>query len=151
VRVRSDATPALHVAEPPPGYLGRPPIVVDCSVLSAVLFEEPTREAAQQALSGKSLHAPQLLDSEIVSVAAKKKKAGIPDAVITRALASYVSQEIEFRRPDVQAQYELAVRYGISTYDAAYLWLAGELHVPLATFDAKLAKAARAHLAGPAS
>jgi predicted nucleic acid-binding protein len=48
----------------------------------------------------------------------------------------------------VQAQYALAMRYRLSAYDAAYLWLAGSLQAPLATFDAKLAGAARDYLAG---
>jgi predicted nucleic acid-binding protein len=47
----------------------------------------------------------------------------------------------------VQAQYALAMRYRLSAYDAAYLWLAGALQAPLAT-DAKLAGAARDYLAG---
>ena len=34
----------------------------------------------------------------------------------------------------------------LSAYDAAYLWLAAELKAPLATFDAKLGKAAQRHL-----
>ncbi len=38
------------------------------------------------------------------------------------------------------------MRYQLSAYDAAYLWLAAELKAPLATFDAKLAAAAQAHL-----
>jgi predicted nucleic acid-binding protein len=142
--------PVLHVAEPPPAFLGRPPIVVDCSVLSAALFEEETRVDALRTLIGKSLHAPLLLDIEIVSVATKKTRAGLPEAVITRALSEYLQQDIEFHRPDVLAQYGLATRYGLSSYDAAYLWVAGALQAPLATFDAKLAKAARAHLARPA-
>lgn len=140
--------PALHVAEPPAAYLGRPPIVVDCSVLSAALFEEETRTEALRILAGKALHAPLLMDSEIVSVAGKKHRAGVPEAVITRALSEYGQQDIEFHRPDVEAQYGLALRYGLSTYDAAYLWLAGHLQAPLATFDARLAQAARLHLAG---
>ena len=94
------------------------------------------------------MHAPFLLDSEMVSVAAKKNRAGLPEAAIADGLAAYIGQEIEFHRPDVQAQYALALRYGVSTYDAAYLWVAGQLQAPLATFDAKLAKAARAYLAG---
>jgi predicted nucleic acid-binding protein len=122
--------------------------VVDCSVLSAALFEEESRDAAWGALSGKALHAPLLLDSEIASVAAKKTRAGWPAADIARGLADYVQQEIKFHRPDVEAQYSLAIRYGLSTYDAAYLWVAGLLQAPLATFDAKLAKAARAYLSG---
>lgn len=146
---RRTARPALHVAEPPPGYLGRPPLVVDCSVLGAAFFEEDTRDDAWRILAGKTLHAPMLLDSEMVSVAAKKSRAGMAGDVVASVLADYVQQEIEFHRPPVEQQYALAIRYAISPYDAAYLWLAGDLQAPLATFDAKLAKAARAYLANP--
>ena len=140
---------ALHVAEPPPAYLGRPPLVVDCSVLVAVLFHEPQRIDALHALAGKALHAPFLLDHEIANVAVKKTRGGQSRALIGDALSDYLGHDIELHRPDVQAQYALAVRHGLSAYDAAYLWLAGMLQAPLATFDAKLAKAARAHLAKP--
>jgi predicted nucleic acid-binding protein len=63
-------------------------------------------------------------------------------------LADYVSQVIEHHHPDVREQFALALRYGLPAHDAAYLWLAGFLQAPLATFDAKLAKAARAYLSG---
>jgi predicted nucleic acid-binding protein len=145
--VKRAAAPVLHVAEPPPAYAWRPPIVVDCSVLSAALFQEETRDDALQLLSGKALHAPTLLDDEMVSVATKKAKAGWPEAVITRALADYFEQALDLHRPDGEAQYALALRYQLSAYDAAYLWLASELRAPLATFDGKLAAAARTHLA----
>jgi predicted nucleic acid-binding protein len=147
---KSNPLPTLHVAEPPAAFLGRPPIVVDCSVLTAALFEEQLRDDARRILVGKTLHAPLLLDSEIANVAVKKSRAGWPQGVIADALADYAQQMIEYHRPDVQAQYALALRYGLSAHDAAYLWLAGTLQAPLATFDAKLAKAARAYLAGPA-
>ena len=139
--------PVLHVAEPRPSYLHRPPIVVDCSVLSATLFEEETRDDAVGILFGKTLHAPALLDTEMVSVAVKKSRAGSPAALVERAISDYFQQEIELYRPDAQAQYAIAMRYRLSAYDAAYLWLAGYLKAPLATFDEKLAKAARTHLA----
>ena len=48
---------------------------------------------------------------------------------------------------DPQAQFAIAQHYGLSAYDAACLWLAAELKVPLATFDRKLAAAAAKHLA----
>ena len=139
----------VYVAEPPAAYLGRPPLVVDCSVLSAVLFEEDSRDEALRIMTGKTLHAPLLLDTEIASVALKKGRTGWPQAIIQDALSDYLQQAIEHHRPDVQAQCALALRYALSAYDAAYLWVAGALQAPLATFDAKLAKAARAHLAGP--
>ena len=137
----------LHLAEPPSAYLFRPALVVDCSVLSAVLFEEQTRDDALRLLTGKSLHAPSLLDYEIVSVAIKKGRGGWPEAAIALALADYMQQEIDLHRTDAETQYQLALRYRLSAYDAAYLWLAAELKAPLATFNETLASAARAHLA----
>jgi len=42
----------------------------------------------------------------------------------------------------------LAERYSLTACDAAYLWLAAELEVPLATFDDQLAEAATKYLRG---
>ena len=137
----------LYVAEPPAAYLMRPPLVVDCSVLSAALFEEETRDQALSLLTGKTLHAPYLLDHEIISVALKKGRLGWPESVITLALSDYAQHDIELHRTAPEAQHQLALRYKLSAYDAAYLWLAAELKAPLATFDQKLAAAAQTHLA----
>ena len=52
------------------------PLVVDCSVVAAVLFDEPSRDAAAQVLTGKDLFAPELLADELVSVAVKKSRHG---------------------------------------------------------------------------
>ena len=136
----------LYVAEPPASYLVRPPLVVDCSVLSAVLFEEPMRDEALRQLVGRAMHAPTLLDHEIANVAVKKQRQHWPGDSIAMALADYAEHDIALHRIDAKAQVALAIRYGLSAYDAAYLWLASELKAPLATFDHKLALAARAHL-----
>ena len=138
---------ALYIAEPPATYLIRPPLVVDCSVLVAVLFEEDNRALAAELMANKSRHAPNLLDFEIASVAQKKSRSGCSPALVAQAFADYAMQEITLHRTEIQAQYQLAQRYNLSAYDAAYLWLAAELKAPLATFDLKLANAARAHLA----
>jgi predicted nucleic acid-binding protein len=57
-------------------------------------------------------------------------------------------EEIVIERHAVPATeaLALALRYNLTTYDAAYLWLAAHLDAPLATFDERLAAAAREHL-----
>jgi predicted nucleic acid-binding protein len=136
----------LYVAEPPASFMVRPPLVVDCSVLSAVLFEEPMRDEALRQMAGRTMHAPSLLDHEIANVATKKMCQKWPADSVDMALADYAEQDIALHRVDVAQQVALALRYGLSAYDAAYLWLAAELKAPLATFDRKLGTAATQHL-----
>lgn len=144
----SSAPPQLYVAEPPPGYLVLPPLVVDCSVMVAAMFEEPARDQAIALMSGKRLFAPDLLVHEVVHVAARKLRAGSPPTHVRQALTDFGAQAIALRPTEGLAQFELALRYDLSGYDAAYLWLAAELKAPLATFDKKLAAAAQDHLSG---
>ena len=113
----------------------------------AALFEEEARTQAVEMMSGRQLFAPYLLDFEFVSVALKKNRLGWPAPSIQQALADYAVQDIELHDTDTSTQYELALRYNLSAYDAAYLWLAAELKAPLGTFDKKLALAAKSHLA----
>ena len=134
----------VHLAEPPPRYRVRPPLVVDCSVVAALLFDEAQRDAAEAAMSDSALFAPALLDAEMVSVAVKKAAAGRRDLAV-QGLVDYAAMDIDRHPVDVQSQLELALRYGLTAYDAAYLALAAELRAPLATFDARLAQAAKRH------
>ena len=142
----SPASRKLHIAEPPAAYLVRPPIVVDCSVICGILFDEPWRTEAMSRIAGKTLYAPYLLDHEVVSVTLKKERQNWSRESTAAALEDYGQYQIELRDTNAAQQFDLALRYKLSAYDAAYLWLAAELKAPLATFDAKLAKAASAHL-----
>jgi predicted nucleic acid-binding protein len=136
---------ALYVAEPPAQYLIRPSLVVDCSVLAGLLFQEHWIEEARQRIEGRSLKAPWLLDIELTNVAVKKHRAGFTE-LARDGLDVYITMHIErFATLPVQV-HALAIRYQLSAYDASYLWLAAELKSPLATFDEKLAIAAQVHL-----
>ena len=140
--MRVERSPALIVAEVRGRYMARPPLVVDCSVVAAVLFDEPNRDVAAEALAGKELFAPELIADELVSVAVKKS-AHASEVVIRQALLDFSELELTRSRVDVHAQWRLALTYDLSAYDAAYLWLAAELGAPLATFDERLGGAAR--------
>jgi len=138
-------TPTLHVAEPPAQYLLRPALVVDCSCLASFVFGEDWKEQARQQLEGRTLHAPHLLHAEIASVAVKKLRRGELHA--NEGLAEAALMEIQLHPINAPTVAALAMQYQLSAYDAAYLWLAAELKCPLATFDDKLAAAAKTHLA----
>jgi predicted nucleic acid-binding protein len=145
--MRAERSPPLIVAEARGRYAARLPLVVDCSVVAAVLFGEPNRDVAAQALAGKDLYAPELLADQLVSVAVKKARHGLED-VARQALIDFAELELTRCRSDVHAQWRLALEYELSGYDAAYLWLAAELGAPLATFDERLGGAARRLLGG---
>jgi predicted nucleic acid-binding protein len=134
----------LYVAEPPALYLMRPPLVVDCSALSGIVFQEPWQAQAQKSIVGRTLHAPSLLPYEITSVSLKKERRG--ETHVADGLAQALEMDIDLHEINAQEVFDLAKRYQLSAYDAAYLWLAAELKCPLATFDEKLATAAQAHL-----
>jgi len=138
------AIPPFYVAEPPAQYLVRPAMVIDCSALAGIVFQEPWQDEALQRISGRTLHAPGLLSFEITSVAVKKLRRG--EAHAADGLEQAVGMDVELHDINLQQVCELALRYQLSAYDAAYLWLAAELKAPLATFDEKLATAAQAHL-----
>ena len=137
---------ALIVAEPPAHYRVRVPVVVDSSLVCAVLFDESSRDQALASLAGRELLAPDLLDHEVVNVALSKARRGWPAASIEQALADYADYAIQLWPCVQREQFALAERYALSAYDAAYLWLAATLKTPLATFDRRLGEAARTHL-----
>jgi predicted nucleic acid-binding protein len=143
--MRAERASPLIIAEARGRYAARAPLVVDCSVLAAVLFDEPNREEAARALAGKDLFAPELLADELVSVAIRKSWNGLDD-LVRHALADFADLELTRCRCDVQAQWRLALDHDLSAYDAAYLWLAATLGAPLATFDKRLGTAAVALL-----
>jgi predicted nucleic acid-binding protein len=139
----------LYVAEPAAHFDRRPRLVVDTSLLAAVLFAEEAAPQAAALLEGRALCAPALAGLELANVAMNKIRRGMIDAadaadVLVRADRLGI-ERFEVAPRDALA---LAVRYGLSAYDAAYLWLAEHLEVPLATFDARLGEAARRHLPG---
>lgn len=133
---------ALFVAEPTAVWRARSPLVVDCSIVVASLFDEPDADVATQALRSHALHAPTLLPFEFANVARSKSRAGAPQARVLAALQTFDDLRIELHPVPATRLHALALGSGLTAYDAAYLALAVSLGAPLLTLDQKLADAA---------
>lgn len=140
--MRADTRRELIIAEPSGSYAKHPPLVGDCSVLAAVLFDEPERSRAAEVLAGMEIFVPFLIDHELLSVAAKKARQGLEE-VVRQGLFDFAELDVTRCPVDAIAQWRVAIEYELSAYDAAYLQLALELEAPLVTFDRRLGETAR--------
>ena len=113
--------------------------IVDASALAALLFGEPEAEAVVVRLGDGSLVAFALLGFEIASVCLKKLRRNLEQCnALLAALAMYDRISIEIVEVDHADTLRLAVAFGLSSYDAAYLWLAQTLSADLVTLDRRL-------------
>lgn len=138
----------VQVAEPSVTYWPTPPAVVDCNLVAAIVFDEENQAEALTVLSGKQPVAPTLLRYEMANVAMNKlrcRECQLEEAL--EGLDHFDAFAIDLVEASLAPVLNLAAHYRLSAYDAAYLWLAGELRAPLLTFDSRLADAGRDYLA----
>ena len=121
--------------------------VLDNSVVMRWCFEGtsiPYAEAVlEELLAGRGAEVPVLWLYEVVSVLAKGQRSGSITADKAHGfLEDLRSLEISVDEESVShifgEVHRLAVQYGLSGYDAAYLELAVRKSLPLATLDADL-------------
>jgi predicted nucleic acid-binding protein len=128
-------------------------LVIDASAATELLLARPAAEAVAGHVSahGLDLHAPHLIDVEIVSAVRRVVASG--DARPQRgeeAIADLLDLPLARYPHDILLPRIWELRETFSSYDAAYLALAEGLSddgVPLLTTDARLARAVRAHTA----
>jgi predicted nucleic acid-binding protein len=122
--------------------------VVDASVAIAWLFEDevtPETEAVLDRLSDQEAHAPGLWELEIANVVLSAERRGRISEIATAQIMERLRDlpiRINPDNPRLHHLLEVARRYGLTSYDAAYLTLALQLNLPLATLDRDLAAAA---------
>ncbi|MFA7444191.1 MAG: type II toxin-antitoxin system VapC family toxin [Lysobacteraceae bacterium] len=125
------------------------PFVLDNSVLSGWLLETqatPYTQAIAERLAQDRAVAPVLLRLEYANVLRTACKRGRMTAgQAQEAISQLEALPVEYdnQTPDARQLLALALRYDLSSYDAAYLDLALHRQLPIATQDVELAEAAR--------
>ena len=117
-------------------------IVVDSAAVVDVLTNVPGCEALRSHLAGEELHAPALLDFELVSALRGLTLAGrITPARATDALTDFDAVPIHrWEAGDALRRRAYSLRENLTAYDAAYVALAEALGCDLVTRDARLAR-----------
>jgi predicted nucleic acid-binding protein len=127
------------------GHAGAPlELVVDTSVLIAVLTGEPSRDQLIARTHGAELLAPGSVHWEIgntLSALLKRRRLKLPE--VQAALAAYAQIPIRLVEIELAAALELADRLGLYGYDAYLMACARRQRAPLLTLDPRLARAAQ--------
>jgi predicted nucleic acid-binding protein len=119
-------------------------IVVDTAAIVDALTMPDGTEALRDRLAVEDLHAPHLIDYELVSVVRGLTVGGqVTESRALDVLTDFSDLSIE-RWPASGALLRRAfqLRHNLSAYDAAYVTLAEALRCPLVTRDARLSRAA---------
>lgn len=126
------------------------PFVIDNSIVCGWFIQNQASayaDAIASRLEDDRAHAPALWELELTNVlrtACLRQRMSAEQAQATLARIVTLPIEVDRGAPVASALLALALRFGLSAYDAAYLELALRLQLPLATVDAGLRDAALA-------
>ena len=119
-------------------------IVVDASAILEVLLRTPAAPAIEERLfeRGETLHAPHLIDLEVLQVLRRYAAAGeISSQRAREALDDLAAFRLRRWAHDALALRIWELRQNLTAYDAAYIALAEALGAVLLTRDRRLASA----------
>jgi predicted nucleic acid-binding protein len=119
-------------------------IVVDASVLIAVITNEDEKEKLVAMTSEAELIAPLSVHWEIgnaFSSLLKRKRVTIDE--VLQAIEIYLQIPVRFVEVELADSLEVANEFGIYAYDAYLLRCAEKYRLPLLTLDGKLVKIAK--------
>lgn len=117
-------------------------IVLDASAALKMLLRHPGAEALVKRVIGTTIHAPALIEVEVVS--------GLRRLVRQRQIAAdraaigldwFLDLGIEKHHGDDLTRRIFALRHSLSAYDAAYVAVAELVDAPLLTADGRLSRA----------
>jgi len=119
-------------------------LVVDTSVLIAVLVSEPERERLIQRTKNAHLVAPGSVHWKVGNaLAAMMKRNRIDLGQVQAVLKAYERIPIRYRDIDLDSAMQIASDHGLYAYDAYVVACAREQGCALITLDGSLARAAK--------
>lgn len=121
-------------------------LVVDASAIAALYLPEEGSEQVEKALSqARSLHTLDLAAYEVANVVWKHTRRGLlrqeeAAELVEEALRLLKTLEVHTYAEVLEDALRLALRHGITVYDAAYAALAEKIGGKLLTLDRQLAE-----------
>jgi len=119
-------------------------IIVDTSVIIAVITNEKNKKKIIELTTGANLFAPASLHWEIgnaFSAMFKRNKINLKQAKV--ALKYYSEIPIRFSDLDLEHVLDIAIKHNIYAYDAYFIIAAKELNAPLLSLDRSLIEVAK--------
>jgi predicted nucleic acid-binding protein len=123
-------------------------IVLDASAAVEFLLLTPIGSRVQEKIlaDGESVHAPHLLDVEVVQVVRQLAATGLISIGRAKQAVEDLLNLSLIRHPHVPWLSRIwELRHNLTAYDATYICIAEALDAPLLTCDRKLARATNHH------
>jgi predicted nucleic acid-binding protein len=118
-------------------------IVVDCAAVVDALTTVAGTDALRARMAGDELHAPHLIDYEVVSVLRGLVRGGhLTEPRALDALTDFHDLAVQrWPASDSLRRRAFQLRHNLSAYDADYVALAEALECPLLTRDTRISRA----------
>ncbi|MEK7073779.1 MAG: type II toxin-antitoxin system VapC family toxin [Patescibacteria group bacterium] len=121
-----------------------PSFVIDASFVLAYLFPDESNKSVDEKFIAHENGEVRFISIELLAfevsnslrVAVMRKR--VSEKVARRLLTRMGDLDIKPCSVDLTKTFDLAMRKGLTVYDASYLWLALEKRLPLLTLDAQL-------------
>jgi predicted nucleic acid-binding protein len=118
-------------------------IVIDASAVLEILRQSQEGLDIESRVDGCELHAPHIIDLEVLQTLRRWENQGTMTKVAARAALEVFQAMLILRYPHTNMVNSIwALRHNLTAYDASYLVLARSLGAELITTDGGLRKAA---------
>jgi predicted nucleic acid-binding protein len=114
-------------------------ILLDASVIMAIILDEPNKDVAIKLTRGSTLLSPAMICYEIGNaLISLYKRHKLREDEVTAAYNSFKKIPIRTLEVNMGKAFEISCKYNIYAYDSYYIEAAKRLKLPLITFDTSM-------------